>query len=130
MSAPIIVNLALTEEAVDAIARRVAALVVDDVVRALRSAGPPAAAGPTSTAQSDVRPTGRTGAGDITDGQLRVLKGWRNVAQLEAVLAIVVGDRDVAIETLTKVEASAVLDELTPADRRRSYTPRGARRDR
>jgi hypothetical protein len=132
MTEPIIVNLALSAEQVDAIARRVALVVADEVVRALQSAGPTTTVRPASTPSTtdrrptDAGPTRRTGAGDITGAQLRALQGWRNVAQLQTVLAIVVGDRGIELESLSKREASAILDELTPADRRRTNGSRGA----
>jgi hypothetical protein len=138
MNEPIIVNLALSAEQVDAIARRVALVVANEVVLALRSSGPTPPASPTSTpSTTDRRPpaagrtaqsaAGRTDRGDISDAQLRALKGWRNVAQLEAVLAIVIGDRFADLETLTRREASAILTELTPANRRRANATGGGR---
>ena len=134
MNEPIIVNLALSAEQVDAIAKRVALIVANEVILALRSSGPTPPASQTSTPSTtdrrppDTSPTGRTAQGGISDAQLRVLKNWRNVAQLEAVLAIVIGDRFADLEALTRREASAILDELTPADRRRtSHASKGAR---
>ncbi len=116
MSAPIVVNLTLSAEQVDVIVRRVA----DDVIRALQSPQtPPSAALTSVNGGRDSHPRAASG---ITEGQLRVLRTWRNQKQLENALYTVLQGRRCGIEALSKAEASAVLDQLTPADRRSLYS--------